>query len=151
MALIVIGLFGLFAALASSAKVRANTMETDLVTRAAAAAYENVRATSFGSVYSTYHNTTFDVPGLFPAAGETAVGRILLHVNETALPAAFAPVPPAGPTTSMDLNGDADAADADVSGLGAAPRFRLLPVEIVVRWKGVAGDREVRFYHLLTR
>ncbi|MDP6988138.1 MAG: hypothetical protein QF903_01500, partial [Planctomycetota bacterium] len=79
---------------------------------------------------------SFDVTGLGPADGETAVGSVIVVTDEQLTDAQL------GFELGMprDLDGDGEADNDDVT-TGA----RILPVIVRTRWKGVSG--EVRLAH----
>jgi prepilin-type N-terminal cleavage/methylation domain-containing protein len=145
-AVLAVGVFSLLAALASSARVRQQAAETDLAVRGATSVIERIRATAWPSVFPTFDDASFTVPGLVPPAGLTECGRVTLFVNETAIPASLG-----GP---RDLNEDDGGIpdDDDVSGTGGAgdpARFRVLPVRITISWIGVDGYRSTTFEYML--
>jgi type II secretory pathway pseudopilin PulG len=81
------------------------------------------------------HGDTFAIEGLAPLEGQTDVGRIVIGTDETDTDAAFG----ADVGLPRDLNGDGDATDGDVSG-----NARLLPVILVLRWRGENGAHQMR-------
>ncbi|MAF65901.1 MAG: hypothetical protein CMJ84_09640 [Planctomycetes bacterium] len=74
---------------------------------------------------------TFDVTGLGPANGQSAVGSVLVITDEELTDAQL------GFELGMprDLDGDGEADNGDVTE-GA----RILPVVVRLRWKGVSGE-----------
>ncbi len=142
--IISIGVLGLFAAMASAKASQAQSMETELATRAADAMVETMRTTPYEDIYPTYNLGQFSVPGWSPPDGFPSVGRIECFVDETAVPAELG-----GP---RDLNFDNGGVpdDGDASGSDTVPVYVILPVEITVRWKTFSGaPREMKFYYLL--
>ena len=84
----------------------------------------------------------FAVPELNRLAGADAVGRVRVIVDETTRDADL------GAEIGMprDLNGDGDAADADVTA-----DARMLPVVVSAQWRGVSGTSFVRHPFYLVR
>jgi hypothetical protein len=84
---------------------------------------------------------TFDVHGLDPWPSEGAVGTITIVTDETQTDVELG----AGLGMPRDLNGDRAVDDTDVGDAAV-----LLPVIVQLRWRGEAGDRQLRqcFYLL---
>ncbi|MEZ6015366.1 MAG: type II secretion system protein [Planctomycetota bacterium] len=78
---------------------------------------------------------TFNLRGLDPWPGEATVGRVTIVTDETQTDAGL------GATLGMprDLNGDSAVNDVDVSDDAV-----LLPVIVELRWRGEAGNRQMR-------
>ncbi len=107
---------------------------------AAQAKIEELKSEPFSSLIAVYGPTgtvgnTFDVPG-FDEAGE-GNGRIVFFTDETAAGSMGLP---------LDLNGDGDDADTDVSA-----DYRLLPVLVQVRWVGPLGPQQVELRSILRK
>jgi hypothetical protein len=84
---------------------------------------------------------TFTVRGLDPWPGEATVGTITIVTDETRTDMEL------GATLGMprDLNGDGAVDDTNVEDEAV-----LLPVIVQIRWRGEAGNRQVRqFLYLL--
>lgn len=84
---------------------------------------------------------TFNVRGLDPWPGEATVGTITIVTDETRTDLEL------GAALGMprDLNGDGGVDDTDVEGDAV-----LLPVIVQLRWRGEAGNRQLRqFIYLL--
>lgn len=102
---------------------------------AAQAKIEELKSVPFESLINEFGPTgttgdTFAVTSI-DADQATASGRIAFFVDETdshGEPIGF----------PLDLNGDGDAADTDVSS-----DFSIMPVRVTVRWNGVLGEQRV--------
>ncbi len=102
---------------------------------AAQAKIEELKAHPFDTLIADYGpggtvGEEFAVPTLDD--GDGARGRVVFFVDETANPAGEALALP------LDLNGDGDTDDQDVSG-----SFLLLPTRVSVRWEGILGEQRV--------
>ena len=107
---------------------------------AAARGFSSEPATWGQELLATYRpggssGDSFAVEGLTPPEGEASVGTIAISSDETATDVQL------GAQLGMprDLNGDGDAADADV-----AAGARLLPVVLTLRWRGERGVHQFR-------
>jgi type II secretory pathway pseudopilin PulG len=111
---------------------------------AAQAKIEEMKAHTFETLIAEYGpgGTTgdqFAVPSLDDDE-EMARGQIVFYVSEVDTPDENAVGLP------LDLNGDGDAEDEDVSG-----EFDLLPVRVSVSWTGALGPQRLDVRAILTR
>ena len=112
--------------LAAEQKLRAVTAAQSKIDELRSKPFETLVA-EFGPGGDT--GNEFHVSGVSEVS-EAAEGRIVFFVDEqTVFGSAGIP---------MDLNGDGDTLDEDVSG-----EYEVLPVMIVVTWTGGAGDQSV--------
>ena len=110
---------------------------------AAQAKVEELKSLPFESLISEFGPSgstgdTFAVPSI-DSEQSTASGRIAFFVDETDSHGEVMGFP-------LDLNGDGDADDVDVSG-----GFQILPVRVTVRWIGVLGEQRVDLRSILRK
>lgn len=123
---------------------RAN-QERGLALGAARSVLEEMKATAFDAIFSTYTAApAFDVPRLDPVAGDPdgRVGRISFPGNGATLREDLADRELGMP---RDLNGDGqrDALDHSLS-------YNVLPVRVRVEWRGARGDQAVEIVSILS-
>ena len=136
---IAVGVLAVLASISFSSRLSHMDRETALAMETSEAMLAAMRSVSFGDLYDQYGpggTDTFSVTGLTPRTPGAAPGSITLFVNETV----------SNPSLELprDLNGDGDAADADVSG-----GYLLLPVRLRVEWIGSTGPRSFDLYSLM--
>lgn len=113
--------------------------------------------------------SSFDVEGLEPVTGETDVGRVILHLDETRIPvelggdgtAATAVVEDGMTFGPMDLNGDGQFTDLSTPlSAGFAPastdrigiyKTNLVPVEVRIKWDLRPGEITMRRFAMVAR
>ena len=110
---------------------------------AAQAKIEEMKAIPFEDLVIEFGPTgntgdTFPVPSIDGDLSK-ASGRIALFVDETDSHGELLGFP-------LDLNGDGDADDLDVT-----DAFQLLPVRITVRWDGILGEQRVDLRSILRK
>lgn len=81
---------------------------------------------------------------LKPIEGQTSVGRVILYLNESQVPAQFG-----GNGAGLDLNKDGAITNADLS--GSPSSIVLVPVEVRADWKSKRGNVSMRRFLLLAR
>lgn len=149
---------GTLSAISSASFLSRSSDERTLAASAAKDVAERLRAESFREVFARYNDDPsddvgpappgahFDVAGLDPRPGDAdgRVGRILF------------PVAAATPTSLFenqvddlfgfprDLNGD-----GAIDALDHAGDYRVLPVRVVVEWRGRSGNRRFEITTLL--
>lgn len=151
-AVLVIAASGLLGALVSSTSLGRVTHESAIAQQAARRVLEELQGVPFDEIFASYNASNLDDLGLTnPAVGsDFAVAGLDPAVDdadglcgEVQFPAFFV-----GPLLQLredfvdatlgmpaDLNGDGDMLD------DAAADYRVLPVRIRVRWRGVSGVR----------
>ena len=110
---------------------------------AAQAKIEEMKSNSFSALINTYGpegKTGNRFPVLSLDDSDGAEGRITFLVDETQ------PVGGGAKAAPMDLNGDGDMADTDVSA-----EFALLPVRVTVTWNGPLGEQSIALTSVLAR
>ncbi len=110
---------------------------------AAQAKIEELKSVPFESLINDFGpmgsvGDTFVVPSI-DEDQSNASGRIAFFVDETDSHGEVLGFP-------LDLNGDGDADDTDVSAA-----FEILPVRVTVRWNGVLGEQRVDLRAILRR
>jgi hypothetical protein len=149
---------GLIGTMGYSIKQNAVNKETSVATLAARSALERLRATPFNEVYAEFNADKTDDPlGLDTGAGSYFEVEDLRKYSEDGVSGAgtiFFPedkngklvenldLPELGLPRDLNLDGTVDKNDR-------AADYRILPVMIVVRWRGMAGEREVRLHSVL--
>jgi Tfp pilus assembly protein PilW len=83
---------------------------------------EKLRASDFTTLFANYSNATFPVPGLDAPGGGTASIVVQFFVNETALPAEFAPL--------VDIDGDGKKTNTN-----ASENYILLPTRLTLSYQ----------------
>jgi prepilin-type N-terminal cleavage/methylation domain-containing protein len=152
---------GLFAqTMIASARIDPVSEETRMAAEAARMRLEDMRALEFALVFASYNadpaddpagagtapGSWFDVPGLRPPPGATAVGRVLFPTLNGALVENLVDVPLGMP---HDLDGD-----GVVDGADHASDAIILPVRIQLEWaskSGRQGRRRLVFYDMFAR
>jgi type II secretory pathway pseudopilin PulG len=145
---IAIAILALFSLIVSSSQVQQETREKTLAYNAARQKIEAMRGETFTEIYARYNaNTgdnpttgtspgnTFTIDGLNTPSGMTAPGLILFPEVTNALAENYTGD---GATTMgmpKDLNRDGDATDTTIT-----TTYKILPVLIRVKWRGV-GDK----------
>jgi type II secretory pathway pseudopilin PulG len=144
MAVLAVALLSLWSTLIYCSRSNLAAEQKKRAVNAAQAKIEELKAQDFATLIADYGpggtiGDTFAVPTLDDSQA-VAQGRIVFGVNEpTALGTDGAPLP-------LDLNGDGDDTDTDVSG-----DYQLLPVRVVVSWKGALGAQRVDLRTLLRK
>lgn len=148
--ILMIGIVSVLSATSQMHSLRKVNRERTLAQNAVRSMAERIHASSHGfsdqpetwaqQVLATYGpggsgGNTFAVEGLAPEEGAVGVGSIRIGTDETDTDAEL------GADLGMprDLDGDGDAADADVSATG-----RILPVVLTLRWRGENGVHLMR-------
>ena len=152
--LLVIGIGGMTAAVVSGNKLEATNEETMRAYEAARQVMEDLRAADFSTVFASYNTDPGDDPPGAPGAAfavpglnlqlndpDGMCGRVELPESPGALgPAVQLREDLADPSFGMprDLDGDGaiDAADH-------ADDYAILPVRVLVEWRGRTGDRTI--------
>lgn len=161
MAVTVVALSALVGSLLASARLHRTSQETALAQRAAAQALERLQGTPFDEVFAAYNGVAGDDAGLTVAApgADFAVQRLnplptdvdgmcgevqfpvvvaggVEELREDVVDAAW------GMPRDLDLDTLTDTLDH-------AGDYRLLPVRIVIRWRGVDGERQIQLETVL--
>jgi type II secretory pathway pseudopilin PulG len=155
---LMIVLLGFSRMLLSSQMASSTTHEATLAKEAARSMVEVLQASRLSAVYATYNSdpaddpgapgsapgTAFDVRGLEAPLGDAdgRVGQILFPELNGELTENLN-VPQYG-WVDLDLNGDGDHDDADVS-----DDYKYLPVLVRVAWNGAGGPGSVEFKTLI--
>lgn len=138
--------------LTSTSRVAPLQRENALAALAARSQFETMRSQSFSQLFALYNSDATDDPdgvgtapgagfavaGLSPPDGEEFVGRVVFPGDGNDLKENV-DMPLLG--MPRDLDGDGAIGEADVSG-----SYRILPVEVHMRWKSLAGPREMRLH-----
>lgn len=161
MAVTVIALTALVSSMLASARLHRTSSETAVAQRAAAQLLERLQGLPFDEIFASYNNDASDDGGLSaPAAGpnfavpsldalatdaDGLCGEVsfptfdnagTLELREDVVDAAL------GLPRDLDLDGAIDALDHSGD-------YRLLPVRISIRWRGVDGERAIRLETVL--
>lgn len=161
MAVTVVALTALVSSLLASARLHRTSHETALAQRAAAQMLERLQGTPFDEVFAAYNGFAADNAGLSIAAPgpNFAVERLdpLAADADGMCGAVEFPTVVAGALQELredvvdlgwgmprDLN-----LDGAIDALDHASDYRLLPVRIVVEWRGVDGRRRIQLETLL--
>jgi len=161
MCVMVVALSALVSSLVASSGMHRVSSETAIAQRAAVQLLEQMQGAPFAEIYRAYNATTADnagltiappganfaVAGLDPAPGDVdgVCGEIqfpdvdvagVLQLREDAVDADL------GMPRDLDL-------DAVVDGANHSTDYVLLPVRILVRWRGVSGVRELELESVL--
>jgi prepilin-type N-terminal cleavage/methylation domain-containing protein len=162
MAIIAIALLALMASVISSMTLVEVNRQESLAMNAAREKFAEMQSTPLGSVFTTFRNTSFSVPGIatvnagriyFPMSGGTSGNQNSGNLDETVntvtnytAPAEIQTISDfklasttasAGTYVPRDLNRDGDANDTNVS-----TDYILVPVKIRIRWETIQGERE---------
>jgi type II secretory pathway pseudopilin PulG len=139
--------------LTSTSRIAPLQRENALAVLAARSQFETMRAQPFALLFALYNDAAADdpsgpgtapgpgfaVPGLTPPDGEGAfVGRVVFPGDGTAL-REDADMPLLG--MPRDLDGDGAIGATNVAG-----SYRILPVELHLRWQSSSGPRELRLH-----
>jgi len=151
-------LLGFSRMLLSSQMASNTTYEATLAKEAARSMVEVLQASRFSTIYASYNSdpaddpgaagsapgAAFDVRGLEAPPGDAdgRVGQILFPELNGELTENLS-VPQYG-WVNLDLNGDGDHDDANVSG-----DYKFLPVLVRVAWNGSGGPGSVEFKTLI--
>ncbi len=161
MVVTVIALTALVSSMLASARLHRTSSETALAQRAAARQLERMQGLPFAEIFAAFNATAADDAGLStPAAGpdfaapgldplatdaDGMCGEVwfptfdnggVLELREDLVDAAL------GLPRDLDLDGAVD-------GLNHAANYSILPVRIVVTWRGVDGARSIQLETLL--
>ena len=153
---LMIVLLGFSRMLLSSRMASSTTHEATLAKEAARSMVEVLRASSFRQIYATYNSdpgddpgvagsapgAAFDVRGLEAPDADGRPGQILFPELNGNLSEDLN-LPQYG-WSGLDLNGDGDHDDADVSG-----SYKFLPVLVRVAWRGSGGPASIEFRTLI--
>lgn len=158
--ILAIAVCALSSSILSSMVLNRMNRETTLALQGAREVMEQIHGEEFGQAFPAYNATagdyvgldaergpTFDVAGLEPRTGDVdgLVGRIdFPTLSSSGTEELREDSPDAGLGMPRDLDGDGFVTGLDVSG-----DYRLLPVRIVVQWRGVRGDRELQLSTVL--
>lgn len=162
MAVTVVALTALVSSMLASARLHRTSQETAIAQRAAAQVLERMQGIPFAEIFAAYNGVAADDAGLSVVApgANFAVARLdprvgdadgrcgevrfpiavaaggLQELREDVVDAAW------GMPRDLDLDGARDALDH-------AGNYRLLPVRIVVRWRGIDGERQLQLETVL--
>ena len=153
---LMIVLLGFSRMLIASQMASNTTHEATLAKEAARSMLEVIQATRFSAIYATYNSDTaddpdpdapgagFDVRGLEAPPGDAdgRPGRIVFPEQGGELSENLN-LPQYG-WVDLDLNGDGDSDDANVS-----DEYKFLPVLVRVEWNGAGGPGSVEFRTLI--
>ncbi len=144
--ILVVAIIGLVSVIAHTTRHNAVNRENQTAMRAAEKKIEEMVNSSFATVFTTFSATgaaTFDVPPLLAPTSGTKVGTIrfpgaggaLLELGSGAF---------MGMAADLDLDGNGAVTSGDVS-----TTYQILPLEIEMTWKGIHGERTLRYRHML--
>jgi prepilin-type N-terminal cleavage/methylation domain-containing protein len=156
MAVMAVAILGLLSMLANTMKIQESAREQALAMNACREVLDQMRSSgNFSELFRRYNSTTsdnaglvgaipgnaFDVPGLSPIPGDAdnRVGRIVIPEDPTTPTILRENLSNPELGTPMDLNGD-----GVVDGNNHAGDYTLLPVAIVVEWKGTTGNAKIQ-------
>lgn len=151
---LVIAIIGIMSALVAASRVDQATAEQNRALSACKSILEQMKQTTYNEIWRRFNSNpaddpggagtapgcNFAVPGLVAQPGDAdgMPGQIFFpesgfgNLSETAVDARL------GMPVAKDLNGDGDALDVNVNAT-----YMILPVRVVVDWKGISGP-----YHM---
>ncbi len=145
-----IGMIGLVSVIVHTSRHNATMRENLVAMRGAEKQIEVLQNTPFDQVFSTYTatgNSTFDVSGLKPVPPATRVGTILFPGGAQLLETQTGSL--LGTGTNVDLNGNGSIDSTDLS--PAPVTYSILPVSIELKWRGVQGERQMTYRHIILK
>lgn len=156
MGILAIALLGLVGGIMTAQRTNEASRELTLAMNAAREKEEEMRSRTFSEIYALYNanpaddpggagtapGATFAVQGLLPVAGSTACGRIVFPEGSGGFLAEN--VVDAKLGMPRDLNGD-----GVVDAGNRSSDYGMLPVRIVIRWRGIYGDAEFEISTIL--
>ncbi len=161
MAVTVIALTALVSSMLASARLHRTSSETALAQRAAAQVLERMQGLPFEEIFAAYNATAGDDAGLSVAApgADFAVASLAPQLGDADGLCGEVRFPTFDNGGVLELREDlVDAAlglprdlnlDGAVDVLDHAADYQLLPVRIVVSWRGVDGSRTIELETLL--
>lgn len=154
MTLLVFGLLSFSRALLASSRAEQKTQDADRATQAARRILESIQAEAFPDAFRRYNAEPSDDPGLAgsaPGSNFAVFGLSALPDDADGLPGEVVFPSPVGSPLQLredfddtalgmprDLNGD-----GNIDALNHAMDYRLLPIQVRVRWRGPAGPGTV--------
>lgn len=153
-----LALGGMVAALLHSRGLARTNAETSLAYEAASAVLEEMRARPFLDIYELYNTTPADDPvGLVATGPGFDVPGLNLQLNDPDGLAGRIEFPGGG---GLELREDVVApefglprdlnADGVIDGADHSDDYLILPVRVVVEWRGVTGNRSIGLETLLS-
>jgi type II secretory pathway pseudopilin PulG len=146
---VVVAILGIMSALVAASRTDESTAEQVRALNACRTMIETMKQTTFNEIYRRYNSTpgddpggagtspgpNFDVPGLRAQPGDADgfAGQILFPEVGNVLDETFVDGR-MGMFAPKDLNGDNDATDVNVT------NYMILPVRVVVDWRGAGGN-----------
>ena len=151
MGILVVAVVGIMSALVSAVRVDEATAEQVRALNACKSKIEEMKMQPFAEVWRRYNTNGADDPGganTAPGANFAVTGLVPLATDADGMPGQVIFPETAGNVsetvvdarlaTPRDLNGDGDSLDVNVS-----TTYRLLPVRVVVDWRGAKGPGHV--------
>lgn len=131
--------------------------ETALAAQAAESALERLKGTTFGQAFARFNATEADDPAGVSSPGNTfAVGGLALRADDGDGMVGRIEFPGDGVELREDVE-DADLGlprdidrDGEVDDLDHAASYTILPVRVVLEWRGINGNRQLELVTVLT-
>ena len=160
MSVLAVGLLGYAKAVGRTTLAARTSREVTLANEAARRVVEGMRAQAFANVFAMYNTTNLDNPGgiispgpSFPVTGlRPRIGDVDGMAGEIVFPVTMV----GGAPELRENLVDADfGMPADLTGEGTidaanhAANYKMLPVLVRVRWRGVGGPGEIEYQTIL--
>lgn len=161
MCVMVVALSGLVGSLLASSRLQRSSAETASAQRAAVLALEQMQGVPFAEIFASFNSSVADNVGLSSPArgGDFAVAGLSVQNGDLDGACGEIQFPAVDVAGVLQLREDfVDAGmgmprdltlDGAVDGLAHNADYRLLPVRVVIRWRGIDGDREIRMETVL--
>lgn len=160
MSILAVGLLGYAKAVARTTLASRTSREAALANEAARLTVESMRAQAFANVFAMYNTTNVDDPGgvISPGANFTVTGlRARAGDLDGMAGEILFPVTTVGglPQLRENLVNADFGMPADLTGEGTidavnhAANYKMLPVIVRVRWRGVGGRGEIEYQTIL--
>jgi hypothetical protein len=133
LAVLTVGILGFLFSFQVSFRATRDVGVKDQVAAAMENAVETLKAADFSTLYATYQGANLPALDVLAPDGSPATVQVDFHVNETALPPEYGPLP--------DIDGDISQDTVNASG-----HYVLLPTRLTVDYSMSYGaEREVLF------
>lgn len=154
-----VGLLGFTQAMVTALRAQLLARQQSIATEAARRQIEIMGATQFTEVFRRFNATSTDdpggivvpganfaVPGLTAQVGDAdgLPGEVIFPVDATAPSVLREDLVDSSLGTPLDLDVDGALDGADHSG-----NYRMLPVVVIVRWRGAAGQGQIQLETIL--